>query len=247
MSLLRAALSVVGGTPPERPDRARLRAVIAARDAAQREVEARTAVVERLERLVEEGRSAADRATEDDAAAATAETTWGLAGCDPTQAGEHQRLRAIANESKRVADPALVAAQAAQKGMRPARSALEGAQSEVRGCEGGISREIADVIFEEQRLKVARLEAFLEELPEVFLDALAIEQFIDPWARGNEGLRSDQAHAQVAPVLQRCWSLLRSLCQTVDRYSGHPLFEGLDRRKRLLRERAAQLRQNPDA
>jgi hypothetical protein len=237
-------LSLVGSG---RADRTALLAAIADLDAAQREKSAPRETLDRLQAVVDRADDAARAAAGAQRAAEEARKRWISGGCEYSAALEHHALVERAAELTRAAEHAAADARAVSREAQRAEEAIRQAESQVRDCEGGISSKIANVIFEEQKLKIARLEAILAELPEAWLDVLAVDEFFDPWRRSSDGLRSDQAHAQVAPVLQRGAAGLRLLCKEISSYSGHLLYEGLDQRKALLREGAAQLRADPNA
>lgn len=159
----RSTLAVVGS-----PDRGRLRAAISARDAAQRELEAAAAVVERVERVISAADDAASRAKQADSEAKTSLATWAQFGCDPQGAAEHEKLAAAADEARRLSDRAQVAAEAARKGLRRAQETVSQAQSDIESCERKIMNEIGLIFLAKCDLErggqlAAELQAWLIE------------------------------------------------------------------------------------
>jgi hypothetical protein len=147
-------------TVRSRPARTRLMAAIESRDRARQELEERREVLERLQTVVDRADVAARAAADATRAANDFRAEWVRAGCRYSESRELQSLADVATAAAGVAQRASVDADAIRKGnaLRQAQSALESAQSDIRGSEDAITAAIAVIIAAEAGPTLERFE-----------------------------------------------------------------------------------------
>jgi hypothetical protein len=224
------------------PGRERLRAALADRDKAQQAIIRAQSTIDRVQVCIDAGDEASSRAREADTAAKTALAQWARGGCDPSAEAEHQRLRAAADEAQRIANHAQVAAKAAQAGIVPARSALQHAQSDLRSCEHQINDEVGRILVAGAAPILDRLERLAKELQSCRVEVRGLLDYVEcASAEAARAVRAAycRASATVEPIADFA-------CTPAGQQISAPPAEVL-RLAAAWRERAAQLRENPDA
>jgi hypothetical protein len=235
LKMLKPALALVSS-----PSRDRLKSAISARDAARTEVETAKRAVERFESVIDQGRDAASRASDADAAAKRALAAWAQSGLDPQAVAEHEGLASAADAAKRVADRAQVAADAARKGLGQAQRAVERAQSDLAGCEDRIRCSIDLIFVDEFAPTLERLEQLAADYQACRIQARGLFDYVG----------SSEASGIIRASYQRAGAAVKPIPDYEVNHMGSqisaPPVEIL-RLTKAWRERAAQLRENPDA
>jgi hypothetical protein len=235
--MLKPALALVSF-----PNREPLKGAIAARDAAQQTLTDARGLVARIESVIAASEDATRNAVEANSAAKVSLAAWARAGCDPQGVAEHEKLASAADEAKRVADRAQVAADAARKGLRLAQSVVERAQSALQSCEAKIKDEIGFVILAEAGPVLARLERCAAEYQAARIEITGLHEVLQSWSA--EGARSVRA------AYARASATVKTIPDYECNAAGTPVSAPPAEVLRLAdawRERAAQLRVNPDA
>ncbi len=167
----RSHLAAVASPPP---DREQLKAAITARGGAQNALDAAAAIVARVQSVIDRARDAASLARKADASAKSALANWAQGGCDPACASEHQRLRVIADETKREADHALIASEAAQKGLDRINETVEQATRELRTADERIENETGRVLAGEVAGEMEAMRSAAEKYHQSRLHVIAL-------------------------------------------------------------------------
>jgi hypothetical protein len=251
-----AALSVVGASA-NRPDREKLKAAIAARDAAQRAV-VDSGDTERLQAVLDHADEAARMAADAAHRATEARRAWVLNGCPWTGTRELQALDDSAAQAARAAEAAGRDASAVRKSGALARAAsvVQDAQADVRGAEDKISAAISVIIAEEAAPLLQRFERIAEEYRAVRAEVMGVRMTLaQPWDLTTkdkmnpawEGERAIEAALTRATI--QSWAKERDTAHAADFVEGERgraagMFEGL---MAPWRDRAAQLRADPDS
>lgn len=219
-----------------------LRSAKATRAARQREVEAAIANVVRLEAMLAERDDAVRCFAQQQEAHSTAHAEWGKSGCDPTGAGDVQALADAVLEAARVVDRKKSIAEAAAKGLPPARSALESSESNLRSAERAVITAAAAVLIDEAAPEIAQFVSAAAEFRKARLNIQAIAEVTYPWSTSRDGVRADErVYAVISRALQD--GELGPCNGAIDRYatSRHPLLDQLLKREARWRARADEL------
>jgi hypothetical protein len=175
-------------------------------------------------------------------AAKTALATWAQSGCAPQGTAEHEKLATAADEAKRIADRAQVAAEAARKGMGQAQGAVSRAESDLQSCERRIKDEIGLIIVAEAAPTLERLEGLAKELQSCRVEVRALLDYAEgASAEAARAVRAafHRASATVEPIADFA-------CTPAGQQISAPPAEVLQLTA-AWRERASALKMNPDA
>jgi hypothetical protein len=237
--LKRAALSVVPNAEARRPDRQALRDANARRDAAENALIAQRELVARLSIVVEASDAATRIAAKAKDDAAQARKAWLRDGC-PAHARTRYDLQGAADGAARDAELARADAADAAKELPKASSELRTREGTLGYCEEAIGAAIKAIICAERRNHLEtlkrRFDADLLELRREFN--------FGAWLRSDEGGANRSAGDSVYDFLvQSCAEAFRLEIKDVDRVAK----PHLETYAGPWRERAAQLRLDPDA
>jgi hypothetical protein len=209
---------------PAAERRERLRAALTARDQARQAVVDAGAVVERIGGLIAAANDASRRADQADAAHTAALKMWGRNGCDPVDAGEHERLAAIALEAARAVDAAKATATEASKNWARAEDAVRARQSDIGHCEVEISSVIGEIIATEQEAIFERYAQVANEYRQLRFQLVALHRALDPNKFDDQGARSTEGARLVEVALGRgaikSWDQERYSAQSSDFVAG---------------------------
>ena len=213
---------------------------IAARTEAQRSVTAAGETLERLQAVVRVSDDAAHAASATARAANEARTRWVQNGCPYSGARELQGLDDIAAESARAAERAGRDAAAVSKELARAEAAIRSAESDFRDCERRVKQVIAMGFVDEMAPTFERRKRLIAELQACEVEIRGLVEYAD----GVSGIAAQMIEAILA----------RDGLKGIPTYSvtstgtvvSQPPDEVLAL-TRVWRERAAQLRADPDA
>jgi hypothetical protein len=243
-------LSVVESpAPAARPDRARLKAAIAARDAAQREVIAAREALERLQSIVDEADSLSRAAADATRAAKEFRREWARNGCRYSETAELQALEDVAKEKAGAAERASVRADAVRKELSRAQDAVGQLQFTIREREDEIDAAIKEIIVSEWMPNLEDLEADAQRHRDKRAKVKCLERFLS-MERYSERHAANQRI--VDDALERAtilsWEKEREPVQAADHlYRTRHDAEMIERHAAPLLERYAQLRQDPES
>jgi hypothetical protein len=229
-------LTIVGS---HRPERARLRDAISARDAKLREIVDARETLERLSAVIHEADQAARDAARAASKASESRAEWVGSGCAFSGSRALESLDQAAAEAAQVAQKAALNASAVNKGLGQARSRHESMQYDMRGCEAAITAARGAVIFGEEQ-------EFLEDLKRdaaaVFLKARRAHAL-------HTFLLADRSAANRAAA-DAVWGLLyASFFAPANEFRGlveRSAMADVEELMRPLRQRAEALRENPE-
>jgi hypothetical protein len=251
--LKHAALSVVASA--NRPSRDKLKAAIAARDAADQAVVESRETVERLATVIRTSDDAARLASDASQRAAEARREWVRGGCVWSGARELQALDDSAAQAARAAESAGRDADVINKTrtLAHAQSVLQSAQTDVRHSENTITGAVGEIIAEEAATLLDQFERAAKEYRELRLQVKALQRVVAPDTYGNHAAKSEAGAQIVVAALVR--AAIRSWDDERSSADAHDFVEGtLGRDAGMLEqasapwlERAAQLRNDPDA
>jgi hypothetical protein len=213
---------------------------IAARTEAQRSVTAAGETLERLQAVVRVSDDAAHAASAAARAANEARTRWVQNGCPYSGARELQGLDDIAAESARAAERAGRDAAAVSKELARAEEAIRSAESELRDCERRVRRIIALEFVEELAPTLDRRARLLSEVHAADIEIHGLMEYLDEVS--NEA--AQRLEAAVSRV--RIESIPTYSVTSTGTVVSRPPDEVLAL-TRVWRERAAQLRADPDS
>jgi hypothetical protein len=185
--------------------RERLKDAFTAHDLAQDAVTKALEVVTRMELIVAEGRAAARRAAEADAARRAALARWAETGCDPASAVENEQLARTVDELKRLADRADHDATAAFEGLAHAREIVAKAKRDLAETDGEIRNSIGLILAAEASSDTRELEKLAEQYRAKRLSVVALYRILsrDERWRSNDAaslLQGPLARAAIEPV-----------------------------------------------
>jgi chromosome segregation ATPase len=220
-------------------DREQLRAAIAARTEAQRKVAESREIVGRLRAVIDQADRAARAAANATREANEARQRWVRDGC-LSNAREHQALADAAAEAARVAQRAAADADAVSKELSRAEDAIRSAESDLRDSERRVKQVIALDFVDELGPTFDRRKRLIAELQACEVEIRGLLEY---------------AEAVCAEAAQRIEAIVaRDRLEAIPTYavthSGTLLSQPPDEvlaLTRVWRDRAAQLRQNPDA
>jgi hypothetical protein len=249
-----AALSVVGASA-NRPDREKLKAAIAARDQAQQAVVESHETVERLAAVIRTSDDAARLASDTSQRAAEARREWVRNGCKHSESRELQALDDSAAQASRAAEAAGRDADVVNKTrtLAHAQSALQSAQADVRHSDKAISEAIGEIIASEQSDLLDQFERAAKEYRVLRFQVKALQRVVAPDTYGNHAAKSETGARIIREAMNRAY--IESWDDERSAADSHDFIEGaLGHDTALLAqasapwfERAAQLRQDPDA
>jgi hypothetical protein len=249
-----AALSVVGASA-NRPDREKLKTAIAARQTAQQAVVESRETVERLQAVVDQADDAARTAATATHEATEARRQWVRGGCVHSASRELEHLDAVAAEAADVAKRAAVDANVIGKTgtLASAQSVLQSSQADVRYREKEIATETGAILAEEAAPLLAQLERAAAEYRLLRSQVKALQRVLDPpmytdaTAKSQDGARAIMAALVRATI--RSWDEERDAADARDFVDGERGRDAATLEQMTLkwRERAAQLRADPDA
>jgi hypothetical protein len=244
--LRRAALAVVGATPPEQSDRTRLVAAISARDEAKRAVIETQATFERMESIVRAGDDAARVASIAAQKVNEARADWVRGGCPYSGTREIQALETTAADAARAAERAAADAKAVSRELRRFQSELESRQNAIAGAEDEITAAVSVVIAQGASELLTPFEAAATEYRRLREQVMAVSLVLaKPWGLDykNRMNPSHEGERVVEAAIER--ASIKSWDRHVD---SHRDVEGyVDALTAPWRARAAALRENPSA
>jgi hypothetical protein len=230
--------------------RARLRAALTARDQARQAVVDAGAVVERIGGLIAAANEASRRADQADAAHTAALKAWGRNGCDPADAGEHERLATIALEAARAVDVAKATAAEASKNWARAEDAVKARQSDVGHCEVEISSVIGEIIAAEQEPIFERYALVADEYRKLRFQLMAVHRALEPGKYDDYQAKSSAGARLVEDALARGlvlpWDRERDNARGSDFVGGHAGRDEGALEDLIMRHRARALRLRAD-
>jgi hypothetical protein len=256
LSRLKQVLSVVGASA-NRPSRDKLKAAIAARDAAQRAV-VDSGDTERLQAVLDHADEAARMAADAAHRATEARRAWVLNGCPWTGTRELQALDDSAAQAARAAEAAGRDASAVRKSGALARAAsvVQDAQADVREAEGKITAAIAVIIAEEAAPLLQRFEHIADEYRAARAEVMAVRAvLVQPWSLPHKDEMNPAWEGERAIEVTLTRAAIKSWDQERDAADANDFVEGergrdaamLEQLSSRWRDRAAQLRNDPDA
>lgn len=239
-----------------RPDRDRLKSAIAARDAARRAVEDARTTLKRIETVVNAADDAARMAAKATSAAAEARREWVRGGCKHSESIQLQVQDDAAAEAARVASRAAADAEVVRKAGALARAndAVQLARSSLRGSEEEIGAAIGAIIAEEAAPLLERLENLAKEYRTLRAEIIGVQRVVDPPMFEDESAASSEGARLIAAALARAKiesfddelaaARTNTFITTGQRVGDATILDPLSA---PYRERAAQLRNDPDA
>jgi hypothetical protein len=237
-------MSVLKLFKPSPANRERLKSALTARDAAQRSITESAETLERIESVITTADTAARTAAKATQAATEARREWVRGGCKYSESIRLQSLDDAAAEAARVAARAAVDAEAVRKTgtMARAEDAVRLAQTDLRGCGEEITTAIDVIIAAELSPDCRELENLADRYRTVRFKLMAERQTM-----GSEGaavITASLARAYIKPFDEE-----RSAARAHDFVEGTPGRDEAAFEQLMMpgRERAAQLRVNPDA
>jgi hypothetical protein len=239
---------------PNVPDRERLRAALAAKVAAQQAVIESHETLQRLQAVVDQADTLARAAASATRAANDARQRWVRDGC-LSNAREHQVLAAAATEAVRMAQSAAVDADDVRKTLARAEDEVRSRQIEVEGAEDAITAAIGVIIAEEAAPLLQRFESIAEEYRTVRAKIMGVSQVLaQKWTLSNKDQMNPAREGEqvIEDALDRAkiksWDTERQSAKSRDFVEETPGREEawLDGLMAPWRERAAQLRNDPD-
>jgi hypothetical protein len=243
------ALATVDSAPARHPDRARLKAAIAARNQAQRTVVESRETLERLESVVRVSDEAARTAADAMRKANDFRKAWVRQGCRHTESHELQELTDAAAEASRLAGSASVNADAVQQELARARDHVGYQQSEIRDHEDEVSAAIGEILVAEARPLLERFERAAEQYRGLRAEVICLERLLatskyEPKQAANSGvINATLEHATI-----QSWDKERENPQARDYLNRtHHEDDWLEGLMAPWRARAAALRGDPDA
>jgi hypothetical protein len=248
-------LSVVGSSTG-RINRERLRAAIVARDQAVQALIEKRETLERLESVVRTSDDAAKKAADTAREAREARQRWVASGCSFSTARELQTFDDAAAAAAAVAQRAATDANEVSKvqALARAKSALDSAQFDIRGCEDAITGAIAVILAQEALPLIEaleRAEAYRTARAKLMGVRLVLAQ---PWTLSNKDKMNPswEGEQAITAALQRAfiesWDRERANPRARDSLDGTRNEEKwLDTLAQPWRARAEALRKDPDA
>jgi hypothetical protein len=251
LQVIRAGASVVAAalSPAARPNRARLRQAIAARDAAQQSVIEARETLERLQAIVDQA---------DDAARASAKATqranqfrndWVRGGCKHSDSHELKVLASAAADESKAAQAAAIDANAVRKELARAQGEIQLRQSEVGEREEEIAAAINEILVAESWSLLEHFEAIAQQYRDVRARVVCLKTLL----KIKEYSERHAANQRIVDgVLDRCmivaWDRERENPRARDHLNRtHDEQDWLDGLTRPWLERAAQLRADPES
>jgi len=226
LGMLKPALAIV-----DSPARVRLRDAITARDVAIKALEDARSLVARIESVIDAAQDATRHATDADVA---------QSGCDPQGVAEGEKLATAADEAKRIADRAQVAAEAARKGLGQAQGAVSRAQSSLQEYENKIRYAIDLIFVDEFAPTLERLERLAAEYQACRVQARGLHDFV--------------GSAEAGRIIREAYGRASETVKPIPDYectpAGTPISAPPAEVLKLTaawRERASALKMNPDA
>jgi hypothetical protein len=243
------ALAAVDSAPARHPDRARLKAAIAARDQAQRAVVESRETLERLESVVRLSDEAARGAADATQRANKFRSDWVQGGCKGSESHELKTLTDAAAEASKAAQTAALDAGAVRTELARAQDAVGQMQFEIREREGEIRAAVNEIIVAEARPLLERFERAAEQYRALRAEMLCLEKFL-----ATEKYDSRQAANSrvIDDAMERArivsWDTERANPRARDSLNRtHQEQEWLDGLTAPWRARAVQLRQDPES
>jgi hypothetical protein len=253
LARFKQVLSVV--TPSAPQNRGRLKDAIAARDKAQQGVAEYRETVERLAAVIRTSDDAARLAADATQRAVETRREWVRNGCKHSESRELQALDDAAAQASRAAEAAGRDADGIKKTrtLEYAQGVLQSAQAEARFREEEISAAIGSIIADEAAPLLERFEHVAEEYRTLRAQVMAVQRVVAPDMYGNHGAKSEAGSRFVRASLGR--ATIRSWDQERDAADANDFVEGergrdaamLEQLSSRWRDRAARLRQDPDA
>jgi hypothetical protein len=254
LSRFKQVLSVVGASA-NRPDREKLKAAVAARQTAKQAVTDAHETVERLGTVIRTSDDAARMAADATQRATEARRAWVRGGCVWSESRELQALDDSAAQASRAAEAAGRDAEVINKSraLEYSEGALRSAQADARHSDKAISEAIGEIIASEQSDLLDQFERAAKEYLVLRFQVQALLRVVDPpWdadaqsksAAGARIIREAMNRAHIAS-----WDDERSQAQARDFVHGDRDLDAatLDQASAPWFERAAQLRNDPDA
>jgi hypothetical protein len=250
-----AALSVV--TSSNRPGRERLKAAIAARSRAQRAVTESGETVARLAAVIRNSDDAARAAANATHQATEARREWVRNGCKHSESRALQAIDDAAAEAARAAELAGRDADVINKtrALAHAESAVGSQQADLRGAEDDIGAAIGAILADELAPDLELLERLAADYRAARIRIMALMKLLNPskWAYTPDRCASVAAYDLIDAALGRAtikpWDEERDAADArdfVDGARGRDA-EMLEQLRSKWRDRAAQLRADPDA
>lgn len=256
------ALLKLGGASSGRPDREKLRAAIAAHDAAKRAVPECEATLARLEAIINTSDTAARTAESAAHAATEARRLWVREGCRHSGMRELERLDDAASEAADIARRAAADADIVRKtgALKRAEEDVSSAQAGVRHCEAEISAAIGVLLVEELAPELEQFEELAKKYRAARLRIVALKRLLSPFQFSympDFRHASGAAHAVIEATLSRamiksvddeCAAARAHAFVTTGERSDDPDDDAVfERFKAPFRARAEALRNDPDA
>jgi hypothetical protein len=249
MQVIRAGASVVAAAlSPARPDRARLKAAIAARDAAQQSVIEARETLGRLQAIVDQADDVAREATHAKRKASEFRKQWARSGTY-SETLELKALEDVAAEKARAAERATQDGDAVRGELSRAQDEIRWRQSEIEGREDEIAAAINEIQVAEERGYCDDYEADAQRLRDKRARLMCFEEFVktekysERHAPHQRIVRDVLARGQILPFDKE-----REDPLAADRlYGTRHEQEWREAYMRHWRERAAQLRANPES
>lgn len=238
-----AALAIVQAIAPASParsDRSRLKAAIAALDAAHEAITDASETLARLEEIQQRSDDAARDARDAQLAERDFRASWVRGGCRPSQAAELASLATAATEKAKAAEAAALDAEAVSKEIAGVRNEVESRQSNIRHREDEIAAAIDAILVAEAGPLFARFEAVAAEYRQLRFAVIALEKTVTP-SRYGVGSQNQYVCEEVRD---------RARIRSFDSHSLAALDlerETLESLSRPWRARRAALRADPDA
>jgi hypothetical protein len=244
----RPALAVVGLPAASRPDRARLRAAIAVRGAAQQAVVDARQTLERLQAVIQVSDDAAIVAADAQQRAKEARKAWVRDGC-LSNAREHQTLAAAAAEAASAAQSATQDADAVRNELARAEDAVRVKEARIGSCDLEIRAAIGEILVFEASPLLERFERAAEEYRTLRAEVLCLEKlFATPQYEARQAVNQRVIYATLERATIKSWDRERENPRASDSLNGtHHEQDWLDRLTAPWRARAAQLREDPES
>lgn len=238
-----------------KPSRERLKAAIAARDAARQDISNAQSTLERLQAVIRESDVAARAAADAARKETEARNAWVRSGCTFSAARELQSLTDEAAQASHAAESAARNAEAVSKQLARAEDAVRSNEVEVGHRETEISAAIGVILAEEAAPLLKHFERLAEEYRVLRAKVMGVSLVLGrPWTLDRNKMNpSWEGEKAITDALQRAaikdWDAERDAARARDFVEGTRGCDEamLEQLTSHWRARAAQLRENPDA
>jgi hypothetical protein len=250
MNVIARFLGFASSEPP--PPRDRLRAALAARDNAQRELATATEACERVESVIESVQLADRRTRDAEQAAAESAKRWAAAGANPNDRDEHERLRDAIAVAERAAGKCWFAANGAKAGLDKVKATESACATALGNALDEIRESIGAIFVNEIAPEIERLEVATREYESARLAVTSVYRVVSAarpgWADDRTHV-SNEAAKIIRAAMERC--AIRPLAEREMR-NGFPVPnthtpQAVLERTALWRALAEKLRTDPDA